>query len=277
MPLRVLKIQSQGGGSSRESRGFFFGRPPASALSAFPFKGVRVGMTVLKHRQPRCLQTLTPVAIDTGTTLDGRGNLPCPRSGNLAADPVFFRDPTNALGGQAVSAVRSRGSSLILATAPLPLLPPSEEKNLRSGGFGVEQVLAVEPRRGSPSSPASWLQPLRLSVCAKETLTGGLKAKGWVLEGPVRPDEELGKRGHRAGGGLLGPGGHTQRADCAHTRPAHTHRSHAHPRARAPTSTPSLAIAAPGHRREPEESLHQGFPEWEGWRHRPSFPVNGAL
>ena len=74
-----------------------------------------------------------------------------------------------------------------------------------------------------------------------------------------------GKEGHRAGGGLLGPGGHTQRADCAHTRPAHTHRSHAHPRARAPIRTPSFTIAATGHRQKLEGSPHQGIPELEAW------------
>lgn len=111
-----------------------FRRPPASALSAFPFKGVREGMSVLKPWQPQCLQTLKPVATDTGTTLDGRGNLPCPRSGNLAADPGFFGDPTNSLGSQAVYAVRSRGSSQILATSPLPLLPPSGKKTCAQAG-----------------------------------------------------------------------------------------------------------------------------------------------
>lgn len=44
-------------------------RPPVSACSAFPFKGAREGMSVLKPWQPRRLQTLTPVATETGTTL----------------------------------------------------------------------------------------------------------------------------------------------------------------------------------------------------------------
>lgn len=103
-------------------------------------------------------------------------------------------------------------------------------------------MLAAQPRRGLPSTTsASWLQPLRLSVCAKETLRGGLKAKGWVVEGPGEVAEELGRRDTGQAAGCWVPaatlGARTARTHARLTRTAHTHtparaQQHARPASR---------------------------------------------
>lgn len=105
-------------------------------------------------------------------------------------------------------------------------------------------MLVAEPRRGSPSTTASWLQPLRLNLCAKETLSGGREAKEWVVEGPSEAAEELGRRDTGRAAGCWVPAAtlsaRIARTHARLTRTAHTHtparaQQHARP---APRSRP---------------------------------------
>lgn len=200
----------------------------------FLFKGVREETTVLKRWQPRCPQILTPVATDTGTTLDGRGNLPCPCSGNLAADPVFFSDPTNALGSQAVSAFRSLGSSLILATAPLPLLPPSGEKTCAQAGSVRSRCWQQSHAEDHP--PPGVLAP---AVAPKRLRQGNFEWRPQSQEmGGGRPGEAAEELGKGALGGRRAAGSrrpHSARGLRAHTPGSHAPLTRTPPRARTNT------------------------------------------
>lgn len=165
--------------------------------------------------------------------MDGRGNLPCPRSGNLAADPVFFSDPTNALGRQAVSAVRSRGSSLILAT------PCSRQVGRKPALRRVRCGAGA----GSRATPRIALLPGVLAPAAapKRLRQGNFKwrpqSQGMGGGRPGEAAEELGKRGTGRAAGCWVPAAtlsaRTARTHARLTRTAHTHtpaRAHQHAR-----------------------------------------------
>lgn len=95
-------------------------RSPVSALSAFSFTVAREEM--LDSKALAAKASLNPHACCDGDrdNLGGRGNLPCSCSGNLAADPVFFSDLTNALGSQAVYSVKSLGFFCLFPPHPSP-------------------------------------------------------------------------------------------------------------------------------------------------------------
>lgn len=168
--------------------------------------------------------------------MDGRGNLPCPRSGNLAADPVFFRGPTNVLGNQAVYAVRSWGSSLIFATAPLPLLPPSGKKTCAQAG-------SVQSRYWQPSHAEDRPPPPRClgsSRCAKLLRQGNFERRPQSQGmGGGRPRRrwpkiwEGGTPGGRRAAGSRRP--HSARGLRAHTPGLHAPLTRTPPRARTNT------------------------------------------
>lgn len=128
------------------SPGSFSRRPPVSALSVSSFKGAREKMLGSKALAAKASPKPHACCDGDRDNLGGGGNLPGSCSGNLAADPVFFCDPTNVLGSQSVYSVKSLGFFYLSPPHPSPCSRQVEKPALGRVRCGAGTGSRATPR-----------------------------------------------------------------------------------------------------------------------------------